>query len=240
MLSRQLVRTGSFSVVLLSAMACMGTSHATVVAPGSLVVPDVFSAPAGATLLASDATPWVDTTSTMSGTLDAAVFADPSNAFCAGCLDFVYQVSDNAGSTDSVGRLTAINFTGWLTDVGFITNGSGLPGGLFVDGTIAPELVDRSSAGDVVGFSFNAPLFDEVPPGVTSTVLVIETNATQFTAGDANLIDGGVTTVSAFEPSTAVAVPEPASWALMIAGLGAIGLSLRSAQRRIGLGSLAA
>jgi hypothetical protein len=48
----------------------------------------------------------------MSGTYEAAVYSDPNNTFGAGDLDFVYQVSNNAGSTDSIARLTATNFSG--------------------------------------------------------------------------------------------------------------------------------
>lgn len=234
MLSGWRFRGASFSVALLSAMACVGTSQATVLVPSTTAPPDVFLAPGGATLLASLLTPWTNSTTTMSGTLDTAVFADPFNAFCAGCLDFMYQVSNSANSTDGIGRVTAINFTGSQTDVGFLLNGSALPGGLFVNGTVAPQLVDRSSAGDTIGFSFTAPLFEPVGAGATSTVLVIETNAKKFAAGNANIIDGGVTTVAAFEP--VAAVPEPASWAMMIIGAGAIGSSLRLARRGRGFG----
>ena len=218
---------------LLLAMSFASMSHASILVPGSTVFPDVFTAPSGAVLLASISAPWVDSGSTMSGTEETAVFLDPTNVLCAGCLDFMYQVSNNPSSTDSIARLTAINFTGFSTDVGFITNGSALPGGLFVTGTATPGLADRNSAGDVVGFTFDYPVvLDEVGPGETSLVLVIETNAKNIAAGHDNLIDGGVTTLSAFEPTAAV--PEPASWALMIAGVGAVGLSLRVARRHRG------
>jgi hypothetical protein len=56
--------------------------------------------------------------------------------------------------------------------------------------------------------------------GETSPVLVISTNAMLFTAGNASVIDGGVTTVAAFEPA---AVPGPASLLLLGGGLLALG-----------------
>jgi hypothetical protein len=91
----------------------------------------------------------------MTGTYQAVVYSDPTNTFGANDLDFVYQVSNDASSTDSIGRLTAISFLGYETDVGYTATGSTLGNG-FVDGSADPELADRVSPGDSVGFSFNA------------------------------------------------------------------------------------
>jgi hypothetical protein len=154
----------------------------------------------------------------MSGASEAAVFSDPTNTFGAGDLDFVYQVSNSAGSTDSIGRLTASSFLGYSTDVGYTSTGSALDSS-FVDGSVAPELVDRVSPGGVIGFGYNAPLFDSVSPGETSNVIVIETDATNFQAGSLNIIDGGVTTVAAYEPTGPPSVPEPNFLLLLCMGL---------------------
>ena len=170
------------------------------------------------TLLALTNNPFVGSAGTLSGTIQAAVYSDPLNTFGAGDLDFVYQITNSASSTDSISRVTAINFTGFSTDVGFTATGSGLGNG-FVNGTVAPELVDRQSA-DVVGFTFNAPLTDAITPGATSTVLVIETNATHFTSGNVSVIDGSVITVPAFSPT---AVPEMSSVTLLGLGLVCLG-----------------
>jgi hypothetical protein len=48
---------------------------------------------------------------TSHGAALSAVFVDPSNVFCAGCLDFMYQIV-NGDSFEDVNRVTAINFTG--------------------------------------------------------------------------------------------------------------------------------
>ena len=141
-------------------------------------------------------------------------------------MDFVYQVSNNAGSTDSIARLTATNFSGWDTDVGYATNGSAL-GSSFVDGTWAPETVDRVTPGDTIGFSFTPTV---IVPGDSSTVLIIETNATTYSAGDLNIIDGGVSTVDAYEPGLS-ATPLPAALPLFAGGLGMFGFISRRKKR---------
>jgi hypothetical protein len=169
--------------------------------------------------LAAKAASWSNSLGTMSGTYEAAVYSDPTNTFGANDLDFVYQVSNDSNSTDSIGRLTAISFLGYQTDVGYTATGSAL-GSSFVDGSVAPEFVDRVSPGNTVGFSFNAPAFLPVAPGQTSNVLIIETDATNFKeAGNLNIIDGGVTTVTAFEPTASPSVPEPNFLLLLCIGL---------------------
>ena len=73
----------------------------------------------------------------------------------------------------------------------------------------------------------------EIKPGQVSSVLIISTNATNFTTGIASLIDGGTVTVASFEPTTASSVPEPASFPLLCGGLVAlIGIRSRAKTRR--------
>lgn len=208
-------RAAAFLFALLTCLVFSGRAEGTVLPPGPGALPPDIFALSGVTLLASfNSGSVVAVGGKYTFTLTAAVYSDPSNTFGAGDLDFVYQVSNSASSADSIGRVTAIDFTGFSTDVGFTPSGSTLPGGLFVNGTVAPELVDRISA-DVVGFSFNAPLTLLIGPGQTSVVLVIETNATNFALGHVNLIDGSVSQVNAFQP----AVPEPTSFALLGVGI---------------------
>jgi hypothetical protein len=210
------VKRGNSVVLLLSLSAIIAFSeaaHGTVIVPGpGAFPPDIFPGCAGCTLLASINSGPV-TTATLTLDLTSAVYADPANFFGSGDLDFVYQVSNSASSTDSVGRVTARSFTGFSTDVGFTAVGSTLPGGLFVNGTVAPALVDRLSSG-TVGFSFNF-----FPPGETSTVLMIQTNATHFAPGKTNIIDGSVATVDSFEPTGRTVTPEPSSVVLFGTGL---------------------
>jgi hypothetical protein len=218
------LRRISFVLAVVSIFAFASFASADILAPGASGGPDLLTP--GGTLRASLSGTWTNTTSTMNGTYLTAVYSDPGNTFGAGDLDFVYQVTNSANSIHSVGRTTAINFTGFLTDVGYTTTGSTLGFG-FVNGTVVPITVDRASSGDSIGFSFTPPISAAINPGQTSMVLVIETNATNFVAGNFSLIDGGVTTVAAFEP-LAARVPEGSALSM----LGISGIALLGAMKR--------
>ena len=203
-------------------------ARADLVAPGTTLPPDIFPACVGCTLNASLNSGPITVSNGQGITLTfdvvSAVYSDPSNPFGAGDLDFVYQVTNVSGN-DLIGRLTAGVFSGFMTDVGFTATGSALPGGLFVDGTQAPQLVNRSTAvnnGATVGFIYDAPMSSTFAPGTTSTALIIETDAKNFKAGNVNVIDDVVGSTAAFEPASAVAAAEPSSVALMLLGGGLV------------------
>ena len=182
--------------------------------------PDVFAGCAGCTLLAAIDSGIVSASFdgvVLNFDLVTAVYADPSNTFGAGKLDFMYQVTNEATSTDSIGRVTATDFAGFATDVGFTATGASLPGGFFANGSVVPGFVDRNT-GTTVGFGFTVPLA-LVPPGQASMVLVIETDANTFALGEASVIDGKATTLSAFGPSQSESVPEPGTLLLLACGI---------------------
>ena len=116
---------------------------------------------------------------TVSGSITASVFRG-TNSFGANNLTFVYQITNNATSSDGIIRGTAFNFTGFQTDVGYTATGSLLVGGHYVNGTaLAPSSVDRiQSSGDTVGFNFLNGIIPNIGirPGQTSFALIIETD----------------------------------------------------------------
>jgi PEP-CTERM motif len=182
--------------------------------------PDIFGPCAGCTQLAYTSNTAV--TATFTATLAAAVYSDPSNTFCAGCLDFVYQISSSSVSTDNISRVTANSFAGVLVDAGYSTSGEPADGGTaYPTGTFAPALVDRNSS-DTIGFEFSG-VGNGVAPGAASTVLVIETNAQLFAPGSSSALDGSIANFRAYEPTNSNQTPEPAS-ALML-GLGIAALA---------------
>jgi PEP-CTERM motif len=205
-----LLRLFAVAACLLSASMTEAALTGTVfLPPTTTVVPGLVpSATDPGTLLASLSSPF--TTVDASGTVLSAVYREAT-----GMLDFYYQVVNGAGSSGSIARETDSIFGSFITSVGFRTDGGSLTGTGFTDAIVTPVTADRNSTGLVVGFSFNPPDSAKIQPGQTSAVLVISTNATNFTSGFASVIDGGATTVASFAPT---AIPEPSSVALLVMG----------------------
>ena len=224
-------------LVLVAAAIVVPSAGATLtgtlpLSPGGSVVPGLV--PPGTdpgTLLATLNAPF--SSGSISGTVIAAVYRPGTT------LDFYYQFTNGnspncglPGTPACVGidAVEALNFIGSQTSVGYRTDGGIFSPSPFVNGTVAPTTGDRNALGDVVGFRFPAPL--EVMPGETSFVLVISTDATNFTIGNFSVLDdgGGTTTVASFAP--VAPVPEPSSLLLLGSGLLAAGSGLRRKLRR--------
>ena len=156
--------------------------------------------------------------------------ADPSNVFCANCVDLFLQVENDPTSTAKLTRVELSGFTGFLADVGFdgpSVNGAGEcgPADAGYCGSIVPDSVDRLTA-DAIGFTFSTN--GGIAPGAATPTLVIETNASgvhdpaglSITASDGSIVHalGGI-----FVPA-----PEPSTVSMLGAGLlGLLGLRKR-------------
>jgi len=207
------------AIVVLSALAI--PAAAAPVCPGALLMNpgdtivlgagafgDCTGTAVAATLLAVNSAPFTTSTGFTSGTLISAVYKEDG----AGTLDFYYQVvlkttSTNCGGSkppcNPIARETNINFGSGGASPTFTTWAAtrGDAVGPFSAGTIFPITADRNAAGDVVGFSFNPPDGAKIPPGSTSAILIVSTNATHFAPGAASVINGGAASVGAFQPS---------------------------------------
>ena len=241
--ARRCVRTAFYAIGVIAVLVALAApasaapvcAGALLMNPGDTVVlgagafGDCTGTAVPSVLLASTSQPFTSSTGFDSGTLISAVYQETGS----GTLDFYYQVVLNTTSTNcGGGGQPACDPIARETNIDFNNGAASAPGGswttwaatrgdavdVFSAGTVFPITADRSSNGNVVGFSFNPPDGAKIQPGQTSAILIVSTNATNFTGGFASVIDGGVTTVASFEPAAAAA-PEPASLLLLGSGL---------------------
>jgi len=191
---------------LLALMLLAPLAQASVLGNGSSVPPSPLF-PTGTLLVSTTGT---ITTPTLNVDFTEWVYADPTNTWCNGCLDFVYQFTNNGPDVNE--RYSMYNFAGFLIDAG--TDPFGVHD---------PTTIDRSLNGPVIGFNF--PAADEIGVGQTTVKLVIETNALHFTSGFVSAQDGTAGFAMGFSPASTV--PEPSSLALLGSGLAFMGAMLR-------------
>jgi len=169
---------------------------------GGTVTPDAMANPlteAGFSVLA-------ETHGTFSSPVETGTYSAYVVKETSGTLDFVYQFANDSTSTSHIERMTAFNFANFTTNVGYVSG----------TGDVTPSSATRTTDGKVVGFNFLTG--GSVSAGQSSDILVIKTNATEYTTGTYTFQNGGATTVAAYAP--ALATPEPSS--LLSAGLGGI------------------
>jgi hypothetical protein len=208
-------RIGTFLSVALVACGALTfvctPAFATLLLPGTSVVPGPTPAPAGATSVAGPlVTPFIaDDPGAFTGTLTSEVFTnDAANPFGPGFLSFTFRVQNNG--PDELHRFVAVNYQGYNTDVSFSVSA---PLG------VQPALADRSGNGRVVGFNFPLP-GGGIGTGAQSDLLVIHTNATQWMNVFNSVINGSTANPLSFGP---VPIPEPGMiGALTVAGLGLV------------------
>ncbi len=200
-------------VVLLAFMlACLTSAQASILSVGATAPPSPLF-PSGPTLASTSGT---ITTPTFTDTYQTWVQADPSNTFCANCLDFIYVFTNDGPAVNQ--RFSMSSFAGFMVDAG--TD----PFGVHDPITVSRSL---TAGGPVVSFNFDQ-FGDGILPGQTTVDLVIETNALQYTTGYLSAQDGTAGSGTGFEPLASV--PEPTSLMLMGTGLLALGGFLRKSR----------
>jgi hypothetical protein len=207
-------------LALAGVLAAVGAAQAVVLNPGQTALTPGMNFPFGNHTLIG----WVNQNVTGMNALNQVTFTGVLEHWVwqhntTGHLSFLYRFNNDATSQNAVHRITMTNFAGFMTNADWITNGTG---------NVRPHFADRSADGGTIGFNWTDPVIGgqgHINPGQMSWTVAIMTNATQFTLGTTNLIDGGVASVTTFAP-----VPEPASMAAL--GLGALGLLARRRRRK--------
>ncbi len=144
-------------------------------------------------------------------------------------LDFYYQFSNFAAplSTHGVERFGLADFESLgSSPVNVFQTSSAF--GIFTAGTENSDNADRTSLG-VIGFSFVPNTNSKINPGTTSFTQIVRTSARTYTTGNFGLLDGYGDNARSFSPS---AVPEPETYALLLAGVGLIGTIIRRRQQK--------
>ena len=220
-----IMKSSKYSLLAIAAVvAISSSSYATIIPNGGAVVAvPVAPLSGGAALVSTSTQPFagLDFSSNVvfTGVETSSDFSGDTNNSLGG-LTFIYNITNDEGSPDTIDRVTLSGFAGFAADVGFIDPG----------GTFTPVVITRSSDGNIIGFDYSAFSFpnNEISPGGASAYMFIRTNAPFDTTNTMTITDGGSGTALSFGPSSSnggTRTPEPAS--LGIIGLGGLAVLRR-------------
>ena len=169
-----------------------------------------------------------------------AADAAASTGFTAGMavLDFVYQFTNTSLlSGTSIGRLSFFSFANLGEDPNGVRvlawdtaiDPDGV-GGIFVAGTQAADNAQRGFNGSTISMNYgDTATADKIDPGESSFAVLLRVNTSNYAPGYFSSINGTSVTVQSFQP--VAAIPEPQTYALMLAGLGAVGFMAKRRRR---------
>jgi hypothetical protein len=208
----RLVRIGAIAAFALSGWAAAAVTNAVPakacpIAPATFTcAPDLLTVSPSATFYpgAQKSGTIVPNPATFTADYTENVYRDPTNNLCnspGNCLTWVVQVTNHTATQDTLTRVTVSNFSGFITDLGYIQPPGTAPGMSNPSTGIVPSNVERSNNGSVLRWDFNTT---EIGNGQTTVLLAVLTNATQVVPGTISVQDG--TAVS--DPAFAPALPE--------------------------------
>jgi hypothetical protein len=207
------------TAITLALLAAFGSAQASaLVAQVPTVGVDIVATSFGGTLLDSAIT--TITNDSYQGTARTAVYSTATG------LDFYYQYSNDNTSAHGVARFSGSDFSSLGASLVNVFQ-TAAAFDMFTVGTEKSDYADRTSAG-VIGFSFIPNGASKIMPGFTSLTQIIRTNATEYTKGNFGLLNGYGDNARGF----ATAVPEPETYAMLLAGLGIVGTIIRRRQSK--------
>ena len=230
----RLVRHGAGLIAAaLMAMTLPNAAHAVVLTPGSSGLVFTQFGPILGTQGSRLASTSVNASAaSFSANVRSAVYRNTG-----GTLDFYYQVSHtgpgSSGANDEITGFAASDFSGFFVDA-FITptdpDGLGPFKDVFnpVPGNMSTTRVGRSITGVALQVNQHAVGLNGLLQGENSATWIFRTDARAFRQGSFRVLGSTKLQALAFAPG----VPEPGSWAMLIAGFGLVGMAAR---RRHGL-----
>ena len=203
----RLFRIGAIAAFALSgwtaaALTTAAPAKACPIAPATFTcAPDLLTVSPSATLAQGKSGTIVPNPASFTANYTENVYRDPTNTLCnspGNCLTWVVQVTNHTTTQDTLTRVTVSNFSGFITDLGYIQPPNTAPGMSNPNTGIVPSNVERSNNGSVLRWDFNTT---EIADGQTTVLLAVLTNATQVVPGTISVQDGTAVSDPAFGPA---------------------------------------